>query len=242
MVISLKIFRRLLPMSVKYQEVLERFIKHREVRNMSQQQLADMVGLSQSYVSKMEVGKARIPFDTLVALNDNLWDIDNIITGESYERTVLDELFEACEDSKKADFLQYIVWTLAQGIKRYDRQLQLMGRYAEKIEYLRLKTTNTAAEESVLYGIRTAENLSQQSMAKRLHVDIKKYRALEKNIKHPDAEILMLLYNNFECMPFEMINGKSDLREVNRIWNRLNSDLKEELLEFIKRGLAFMNK
>lgn len=229
-------------MSVKYQEVLERFIKHREVRNMSQQQLADMVGLSQSYVSKMEVGKARIPFDTLVALNDNLWDIDNIITGESYERTVLDELFEACEDSKKADFLQYIVWTLAQGIKRYDRQLQLMGRYAEKIEYLRLKTTNTAAEESVLYGIRTAENLSQQSMAKRLHVDIKKYRALEKNIKHPDAEILMLLYNNFNCMPFEMINGKSDLREVNRIWNRLNSDLKEELLEFIKRGLAFMNK
>ena len=229
-------------MSVKYQEVLERFIKHREVRNMSQQQLADMVGLSQSYVSKMEVGKARIPFDTLVALNDNLWDIDNIITGESYERTVLDELFEACEDSKKADFLQYIVWTLAQGIKRYDRQLQLMGRYAEKIEYLRLKTTNTAAEESVLYGIRTAENLSQQSMAKRLHVDIKKYRALEKNIKRPDAEILMLLYNNFECMPFEMINGKSDLREVNRIWNRLNPDLKEELLEFIKRGLAFMNK
>lgn len=229
-------------MSVKYQEVLERFIKHREVRNMSQQQLADMVGLSQSYVSKMEVGKARIPFDTLVALNDNLWDIDNIITGESYERTVLDELFEACEDSKKADFLQYIVWTLAQGIKRYDRQLQLMGRYAEKIEYLRLRTTNTAAEESVLYGIRTAENLSQQSMAKRLHVDIKKYRALEKNIKHPDAEILMLLYNNFECMPFETINGKCDLREVNRIWNRLNSDLKEELLEFIKRGLAFMNK
>lgn len=99
-----------------------------------------------------------------------------------------------------------------------------------------------AAEESVLYGIRTAENLSQQSMAKRLHVDIKKYRDLEKNIKRPDAEILMLLYNNFECMPFEMINGKCDLRQVNRIWNRLNSDLKEELLEFIKRGLAFMNK
>ena len=199
-------------MSVKYQEVLERFIQYREVCNMSQQQLADMVGLSQSYVSKMEVGKARIPFDTLVALNDNQWDIDNIITGESYERTVLDELFETCEDSKKADFLQYIVWTLAQGIKRYDTHLQLMSRYVEKIEYLRLRTTNMAAEESVLYGIRT------------------------------DAEILMLLYNNFECMPFEMINGKCDLRQVNRIWNRLNSDLKEELLEFIKRGLAFMNK
>lgn len=229
-------------MSVKYQEVLERFIKYRELCNMSQEELADMMGVSQSYVSKMEVGKARIPFDVLVVLHDNQWDIDHIITGERYYRTVLDDLFDTCSDDKKADFLQYIVWTIAQGVKKYDRQMQQIGRYAEKIEYLRLRTTDTAAEESVLYGIRTANKLSQQSMAKKLHVDIKKYRALEKNLKRPDAELLMLLYNNFECMPFEVIHGKSDLREINRIWNKLNPVLRDELLAFIKQGLAFMNR
>lgn len=234
--------RRLLPMSVKYQEVLQRFIKYRELCNMSQEQLADMIGISQSYVSKMEVGKARIPFDALVVLHDNHWDIDHIITGEIYQRTMLDDLFDTCDDDKKADFLQYIVWTIAQGVKKYDRQLHIVGRYAEKIEYLRLRTTDSAAEESVLYGIRTANKLSQQNMAKKLHVDIKKYRALEKNVKRPDAELLMLLYNNFECMPFEVINGKCDLREVNKIWHKLNSELKEELLEFIKQGLEFMNR
>lgn len=229
-------------MSVKYQEVLERFIEYREDCNMSQQQLADMVGVSQSYVSKMEVGKARIPFETLVVLHDNQWDIDNIITGEIYKETELDKLLEDCEESKKADFLQYIVWTVTQGVKRYNREIKILTQYAQKMEYLRLRTTDTVAEESVLYGIRTAGNLSQQSMAKRLNVDIKKYRALEKNKKQPDAEILMLLHNNFECMPFKMINGKYDLSEVNKIWNELNPDFRKELYEFMKKGLAFMNK
>lgn len=229
-------------MSVKYQELLERFIQYRELCNMSQEQLADMIGVSQSYVSKMEIGKARIPFDALVVLHDNKWDIDHIITGEIYQRTILDDLFDACDDEKKGDFLQHIVWTIAQGVKKYDKQLRLVGRYAEKIEYLRLRTMDSAAEESVLYGIRAANKLSQQNMAKKLHVDIKKYRALEKNQKKPDAELLMLLYNHFECMPFQAINGKCDLKEVNKIWNKLNPELKEELLQFIRQGLEFMNR
>lgn len=47
-------------MSVVYRDVLERFVKYREQRNISQNELAQMLCISQSYVSKMEVGKARI--------------------------------------------------------------------------------------------------------------------------------------------------------------------------------------
>ena len=46
-------------MSVVYRDVLERFVKYREQRNISQNELAQMLCISQSYVSKMEVGKAR---------------------------------------------------------------------------------------------------------------------------------------------------------------------------------------
>lgn len=55
--------RRLVLMSVVYRDVLERFVKYREQRNISQNELAQMLCISQSYVSKMEVGKARISFD-----------------------------------------------------------------------------------------------------------------------------------------------------------------------------------
>lgn len=55
-------------MSVAYKDVLERFVKYREQRNISQNELAQMLRISQSYVSKMEVGKARISFEILTAL------------------------------------------------------------------------------------------------------------------------------------------------------------------------------
>lgn len=49
--------RRLVLMSVVYRDVLERFVKYREQRNISQNELAQMLCISQSYVSKMEVWK-----------------------------------------------------------------------------------------------------------------------------------------------------------------------------------------
>lgn len=83
--------------------------------------------------------------------------------------------------------------------------------------------------------------LSQVQMAKMLHVDIKKYRAMEKNEKKPDAELLMLLYNNFECMPFETIYGESDLGEINAVWRKLPPQMQDELYAFMKQGLRFID-
>lgn len=80
-------------MSVVYKDVLERFVKYREQRNISQNELAQMLCISQSYVSKMEVGKARISFDILTALYQQGWDIDYIITGQENRRTVLNDLY-----------------------------------------------------------------------------------------------------------------------------------------------------
>lgn len=80
-------------MSVAYKDVLERFVKYREQRNISQNELAQMLRISQSYVSKMEVGKARISFEILTALYQKGWDIDYIITGQENHRTVLNDLY-----------------------------------------------------------------------------------------------------------------------------------------------------
>lgn len=99
-------------MSVVYRDVLERFVKYREQRNISQNELAQMLCISQSYVSKMEVGKARISFDILTALYQQGWDIDYIITGQENHRTVLNDLYESCKEDCRADFLQYMIWTV----------------------------------------------------------------------------------------------------------------------------------
>jgi transcriptional regulator with XRE-family HTH domain len=229
-------------MSVLYTDVLKRFIQYRQFYNLTQEQLAGILGVTQSCVSKMEGGRKKIPYSVLVILDGCEWDIDSIITGEHLEKTELDELFETCEESKRMDFLQYVLWAMMQGVKGYERQLSLMEQYAKKIEYIRLHTVNHADEDSVLYGIRAVNNLSQHGMAQKLQVDIKKYRALEKKESSLDAELLMNLYNEFDCMPFDIIHGSYHLKEVNRIWCKLNPELKEELLEFIKRGLTFLNR
>lgn len=228
-------------MSVVYRDVLERFVKYREQRNISQNELAQMLCILQSYVSKMEVGKARISFDILTALYQQGWDIDYIITGQENHRTVLNDLYESCKEDCRADFLQYMIWTVMQGIKSYEKQVKQVMRYIEKFEYLKMYTSGIAAEDNAFYGIRTVNKLSQVQMAKMLHVDIKKYRAMEKNEKKPDAELLMLLYNNFECMPFETVYGENDLGEINAVWRKMQPQLQKELYEFMKHGLQFMN-
>lgn len=228
-------------MSVAYKDVLERFVKYREQRNISQNELAQMLRISQSYVSKMEVGKARISFEILTALYQQGWDIDYIITGQENHRTVLNDLYDSCNKERRADFLQYMVWTVRQGIKSYEKHIKQMERYIEKFEYFNMYTSGIAAEDTAFYGIRTVNRLSQVQMAKMLHVDIKKYRAMEKNEKKPDAEMLMLLYNNFECMPFETIYGESDLGEINAVWRKLPPQMQDELYAFMKQGLRFID-
>ena len=228
-------------MSVAYKDVLERFVKYREQRNISQNELAQMLRISQSYVSKMEVGKARISFEILTALYQQGWDIDYIITGQENHRTVLNDLYDSCNKERRADFLQYMVWTVRQGIKSYEKHIKQMERYIEKFEYFNMYTSGIAAEDTAFYGIRTVNRLSQVQMAKMLHVDIKKYRAMEKNEKKPDAELLMLLYNNFECMPFETIYGESDLGEINAVWRKLPPQMQDELYAFMKQGLRFID-
>lgn len=180
-------------MSVAYKDVLERFVKYREQRNISQNELAQMLRISQSYVSKMEVGKARISFEILTALYQQGWDIDYIITGQENHRTVLNDLYDSCNKERRADFLQYMVWTVRQGIKSYEKHIKQMERYIEKFEYFNMYTSGIAAEDTAFYGIRTVNRLSQVQMAKMLHVDIKKYRAMEK-ITTADAGRIVCVY------------------------------------------------
>ena len=134
-----------------------------------------------------------------------------------------------------------MIWCVMLGIKSYDNQVfQVLG-YIVKFEYVKMYTSGIAAEDNAFYGIRTVNKFSQVQMAKMLHVDIKKYRAMEKNEKKPDAELLMLLYNNFECMPFETVYGENDLGEINAVWRKMQPQLQKELYEFMKHGLQFMN-
>ena len=56
--------RRLVLMSVVYRDVLERFVKYREQRNISQNELAQMLCISQSYVSKMEISSLKIIYES----------------------------------------------------------------------------------------------------------------------------------------------------------------------------------
>ena len=69
--------------------------------------------------------------------------------------------------------MQYMVWTVRQGIKSYEKHIKQMERYIEKFEYFNMYTSGIAAEDTAFYGIRTVNRLSQVQMAKMLHVDIK---------------------------------------------------------------------
>ena len=227
-------------MNSYYEEFLKRLVQYRIRLNMTQETISRQLGITQSQLSKQELGKSIVPYKSLVSFMKMGWDVDYLLTGKSFRReeSKLTDMLNDVEEVNYKPMLEFIAWTLARGIEKSASGLSMEDQC--EICILKMKC-NEDTDESIMYEIRKIAGEAQIAMAERLGVNIKKYRALEKEQVFPDAELLLGIYEITGCRPslFLMDDHIEDVI-IDDLWSRVDSERRKEILAIISQVEQFM--
>ena len=227
-------------MNSYYEEFLKRLVQYRIRLNMTQETISRQLGITQSQLSKQELGKIIVPYKSLVSFMKMGWDVDYLLTGKSFRReeSKLTDMLNDVEEVNYKPMLEFIAWTLARGIEKSASGLSMEDQC--EICILTMKC-NEDTDESIMYEIRKIAGEAQIAMAERLGVNIKKYRALEKEQVFPDAELLLGIYEITGCRPslFLMDDHIEDVI-IDDLWSRVDSERRKEILAIISQVEQFM--
>ncbi len=227
-------------MNSYYEEFLKRLVQYRIRLNMTQETISRQLGITQSQLSKQELGKIIVPYKSLVSFMKMGWDVDYLLTGKSFwrEESKLTDMLNDVEEVNYKPMLEFIAWTLARGIEKSASGLSMEDQC--EICILKMKC-NEDTDESIMYEIRKIAGEAQIAMAERLGVNIKKYRALEKEQVFPDAELLLGIYEITGCRPslFLMDDHIEDVI-IDDLWSRVDSERRKEILAIISQVEQFM--
>lgn len=223
-----------------YEEFLQRLSQYRLYLNMTQEETGNVLGITQSQFSKMELGKTIVPYNSLERLMKKGWDIDYLVTGKESAKveSELMRLMMQTEDKNRQKFLCAVAWFLEQGIAKSVSDMS----FETKCEIEVLKRRASGRETgSVLYEIRKISGISQIPMSEKLGVNIKKYRMLEKSNVNPDAELLLRIYEVTGCKPSLLIDADNvENVIINDLWQQIEHSVQEKILTLSKQILGFL--
>ncbi len=223
-----------------YEEFLQRLIRYRLCLNLTQEEAGNVLGITQSQFSKIELGKTIMPYKGLKRLMGVGWDIDYLVTGKESVKSEsgLKELISQAGNENKEEFLCAATWLLEQGIIKSVPDINFETRC--EIEVLKRKTSGENSG-SVLYEIRKISGIAQIPMSEKLGVNIKKYRMLEKNKANPDAELLLRIYKETGCKPSLLIDfSRVENVIIDDLWQQIKCPLQERILALSEQVLYYL--
>lgn len=227
-------------MHSSYEEFLQRLSQYRLRLNMTQKETSDVLGITQSQFSKMELGKTIVPYKSLERLLKEGWDIDYLVTGRESVQidSELTSLILQVDDRYRHDFLYAVSWFLEQGITKCVSDMSFETKC--EIEVLKRRAGGRETD-SVLYEVRKISGISQIPMSEKLGVNIKKYRMLEKNKANPDAELLLRIYEVTGCKPSLLMDfANVENLIINDLWQQVEYSVQEKILILSKQILCFL--
>ena len=105
----------------------------------------------------------------------------------------------------------------------------------KELEYIKYVTAPDKTDDNTLFLLRRMLNYSQQTMAEKLGVDIKKVRTMENGESLPDSEILWKLYHFFRIPPAVFTgNQRGMLNAFNCLLDILTKEDREHALEVLQ--------
>ena len=218
-----------------YNEMLRRFVAYRKRMGLTQEQMAQKLDISQEQCSNLENGITKITDRQLKVLLETGWNIDEIITGTkmAYKKTELEEIFDTFEDEEEKEFVMKLC---AELVLKKAARCRLTDRDSMLKEYLVLLENMVESWQhfSMCLYIRKILQLSQVNMAEKLGIGIKKYRDMEREIKYPNAEMLLYFYevSGYHPTLFMEVHDKRMLT-INQIWNRFEKKERKEIIGFV---------
>lgn len=194
-----------MPMNESYQNVLQRLKEERIRKKWSQEQISRQLRMSQSHYSKVELGKRRFTYYEVQYLYGLEVDAHYIFTGQK-SGTEQEVFFSNC-DYRELNFYMHILAYVAE----YLYVVRRLGNWEtvyKELKYIGYITAPDRINDNSLFALRRAVECSQQKMAEKLGVDIKKIRSMENGESLPDSEILWNLYQFFRIPPAVFIKSE----------------------------------
>lgn len=209
-------------MKSNYLEVPERMKENRIMSKLSQEEACQQFAVTQSHYSKLEKGAKIVSLESLKAFEKQGGDIEYLITGNHRYSGIVDEyVAKRITVLGKAETVQLMLWLVKQGLilcGQEDKELENSWKY---IRLMDLQKNDTIWER-----IREVEGISQEKMAEKLDINIKRYRKIEKMKVEPDAEILHTLYVEFGYSPQVIMERNTFcMNEINKIWDGFPKDV-----------------
>ena len=194
-----------MPMDESYQNVLQRLKEERKRKKWSQEQISRQLRMSQSHYSKVELGKRRFTYYEVQYLYGLDVDAHYIFTGQK-SGTEQEVFFSNC-DYRELNFYMHILAYVAEYLYVV-RRLSNWETVYKELKYIGYITAPDRINDNSLFALRRAVECSQQKMAEKLGVDIKKIRSMENGESLPDSEILWNLYQFFRIPPAVFIKSE----------------------------------
>lgn len=201
-----------------YSTISERLIAYRKQLALTQMQMAEKLGVTQSHYSKLEAGRTTISFHNLKCFERSGEDVYYLITGQHTVRGKIEEYMDHCQTLYgKRKLFEVLLWAAELGAGMSGSGLQisectvksarLVQSYSEKL--------------TVWENIRKVEAISQMKMAELFDINIKRYRKIEKGLSEADAEILQALYEKMSYSPLLILDRDLYyIDEMNRLWEQ----------------------
>lgn len=183
-------------MSKDYADVLERLKEERERHKISQEEMGQLMRMTQSHYSKAELGKKRFSYYEMMYLCDSALDLYYIYSGQKGDEKYKN-LFRDFACSELLGYMSVLIDTA---------KVMSTNKYEGVWKKLYLSTRNVhhainSVEGNPYYALRVSMNYSQIRMSSVFGIDVKKYRSLEYEKTMPDSEMLCKIYNEFNIHP-----------------------------------------
>lgn len=229
-------------MENSYTMVIQRLIEYRIAKGYSQDEMAELLGLTQSHYCKIELGKKVITNETLLKKYEIGMDIDYLITGQETKYSSLDNIVEKCPLGKRTFFMNIIISYINVWLKNNGESLLFCQKELEILKF-RIDKENGQNNGTVWECIRKINNISQEKMTDILDVDRKTYRKIEKGTSMPNVELLTNLYNALGYYPSLITDIETNyLYTVNRVWEKLPKESQDKVEDIIVYNLDYMNE
>lgn len=222
-----------------YSKVAERLFAYRKALRKSQEEMGKELDVNQSHYCKLEDGSKIISYNSLKHFEENGGDIFYLLTGDRYDSGKMDGYIGKCKTAiGKAECLRMMLWLTKQGILLCENQdFRPLERAWKSVEL----AEQDREEASVWKSIRKVEGLTQEEMAGKLDITLKRYRRIEKLQVQPDAEVLNTLFCVLGYSPFVIFHREIFYTdEINRIWEEFPEEIRNPLEEVLQENLKFI--
>lgn len=221
-----------------YIAVINRLKEYRKRCRLSQKEMGNMLGVTQSHYYKLENGLKTISRNSLLNFQEAGQDIFWLFTGRKKKNSDLDRYIFSCNTNEgKQQMLEALLWIVEEGLR-----IKGLKQEESLMKARKLMKIGGLYEKLIWEKIRTVECMTQNQMADMLEINIKRYRDIEKEEIEEDAEILSALYENLKYSPMLFLNRERFcLDELNIVWETFDEPLQKRLFMLLDDCLALVN-